>query len=91
MADYNIIYIAKDHQHYLWNGSGFDFFDKKENEKLMFSGKTYEDKELTAALKKCREAVKIAFPVDTDPDLKPVKVLVNSKDESKGHAGHISS
>ncbi len=91
MADYNIIYIAKDQQHYLWNGSGFDFFDKKENEKLMFSGKTYEDKELPGAIKKCRGAVKIAFPTDNDPELKPVEVPVNSKDESKGHSGHITS
>lgn len=91
MADYNIIYIAKDDQHYLWNGSGFDFFDKKENEKLMFSGKNYEDKELSEALKKCREAVKIAFPTDDDPELKPIEVPVNSKDESRGHSPQMPS
>jgi hypothetical protein len=91
MADYNIIYIAKDDQHYLWTGSGFDLMPKDENEKLMFSGKTYEDKELPTVLKKCREAIGHVFPGDKDPELKPVEVPVNSKDESKGHSGHVTS
>ena len=91
MADYNIIYIAKDDQHYLWTGSGFDLMPKDENEKLMFSGKTYEDKELPAVLKKCRKAIEHIFPEDKDPELKSVEVPVNSKDESKGHSGHITS
>ena len=73
MADYNIIYIAEDEQHYLWNGSGFDL-TKNENEKLMFSGKTYERGELRKAIKKCREAVKISFPTDKSPDRKSTRL-----------------
>ena len=91
MADYNIIYKAEDGQRYLWNGSGFDFFAKDENEKLLFSGKTYEDKELSKALKKCREAAKLSFPNDKHPKLESIKVPVNSKDESKGHSAHVTS
>lgn len=90
MADYNIIYIADDDQHYLWNGSGFDL-TKNENEKLMFSGKTYENKELRGAIKKCRAAVKISFPTDKHPQIKQVEVPINSKDESSGHSRHITS
>lgn len=91
MADYNIIYKAEDGQHYLWNGSGFDYFKKDENEKLMFSGKTYEDKELPKALKKCRDAAKISFPNDKNPQIESIEVPVNSKDEHKGHSAHITS
>jgi hypothetical protein len=90
MADYNIIYIAEDAQHYLWNGSGFDLMSNG-NEKLMFSGKTYENKELRRAIKKCREAVKISFPTDKNPQIKKVEVPIKSKDESKGHSPHITS
>ena len=91
MADYNIIYKAEDGQHYLWNGSGFDFFTKNGNEKLLFSGKTYADKELPKALKKCREAAKLSFPNDKHPKIESIKVPVNSKDESKGHSAHVTS
>jgi hypothetical protein len=91
MADYNIIYIAQDGQHYLWNGSGFDFFDKKENEKLMFSGKTYQDKELPEVLKKCSAALKLSFPADMSPELKPVEIGVNNKDEGGGHSPAMPS
>jgi hypothetical protein len=91
MADYNIIYIAEDGQHYLWNGGGFDFFDKKENEKLMLSGKTYDDKELPKALKKCLAAVKLSFPADKSPELKPVEIVVSNKDEGGGHSPHMPS
>jgi hypothetical protein len=90
MADYNIIYIAEDDQHYLWNGSGFDLTSSG-NDKLMFSGKTYEDKELRKAIKKCRQALQISFPTDKNPRIKKVEVPINSKDESSGHSGHITS
>ncbi|WP_426671019.1 hypothetical protein ACPPVU_07260 [Mucilaginibacter sp. McL0603] len=90
MADYNIIYIAEDEQHYLWNGSGFDL-TKNENEKLMFSGKAYANRELRRAIKKCREAVKISFPTDKHPQIKKVEIPINSKDEISGHSRHITS
>jgi hypothetical protein len=91
MADYNIIYIAEDDRDYLWNGSGFDLMPGDENEKLMYSGKNYDDKELPEALKKCREAITHVFPNDKDPQLKPVEVVVNSKDESSGHSPRMPS
>jgi hypothetical protein len=91
MADYNIIYIAADDQHYLWDGSGFSPVNNKENEKLMFSGKSYNDQELPDALKQCREAVNRTFPSDTSPQIKHVEVPVNSKDEEHGHSSHILS
>ena len=90
MADYNIIYMADDDQHYLWNGNGFDL-TKSENEKLMFSGKTYENRELRKAIKKCREAIKISFPTDKHPQIKQVEVPVNNKDESSDHSHYITS
>ena len=91
MADYNIVYEDEDGQHYLWNGSGFDFFRKDENEKLLFSGKTYEDRELPKALKKCRETAKRSFPNDKHPKIESIEIAVNSKDDHKGHSAHITS
>jgi len=91
MANYNIIYKDEDGQHYLWNGSGFDFFTKHENETLLFSGKTYQDEELPDALSKCRKAAKISFPNDKHPKLESLLVTVGSKDEQKGHSSHITS
>jgi hypothetical protein len=91
MADHNIIYEAEDGQHYLWNGSGFDLFKKDENEKLLFSGKTYEDKDLPKALKKCREAANRSVPNDQHPQIRSIEIKVNSKDEQKGHSAHITS
>lgn len=90
MADYNIIYTSPHNESYLWNGSSFDLL-KKENEKLMFSGKTYEDKDLPKASKKATEAAKKIFPADKHPKLKHVEVPVTSKDETKGHSKHITS
>jgi len=91
MADYNIIYQGEDDQDYLWNGRGFDLVENKDNEKLLFSGKSYSDKDLPAELKKVREAVEISFPTDTNIRLKQVEVPVNSKSDAPGHSPHIIS
>jgi|GEM_PF-844018 len=91
MADYNIIYTAEDDQDYLWNGRGFDLVDKKGNEKLLFSGRSYSDKDLPEELPKVREAVKISFPTHSNIRLKQVEVPVNSKSDSPGHTPHIIS
>ena len=91
MADYNIIYIAEDNEDYLWNGRGFDLVENKDNEKLLFSGRSYSDKDLPAELKKVREAVAISFPTDTNIRLKQVEVPVNSKSDAPGHSPHIIS
>jgi hypothetical protein len=91
MADYNIIYTAEDNEDYLWNGNGFDLIDNKDNEKLLFSGRSYSDTDLPNELQKVREAVKISFPTDMDIHLKQVEVPVNSKSDSPGHTPHIIS
>jgi len=91
MADYNIIYTAEDNEDYLWNGRGFDLVENKDNEKLLFSGKSYSDKELPGELKKVREAVAISFPTDANIRLKQVEVPVNSKSDAPGHTPHIIS
>ena len=91
MADYNIIYAAEDGQDYLWNGNGFDLIDNKDNEKLLFSGRSYSDEDLPDELQKAREAVKLSFPADLDIRLKQVEVPVNSKSNSPGHTPHIIS
>ena len=91
MADYNIIYAAEDGQDYLWNGNGFDLIDNKDNEKLLFSGRSHSDEDLPDELQKAREAVKLSFPADLDIRLKQVEVPVNSKSNSPGHTPHIIS
>ena len=91
MADYNIIYRAEDDQDYLWNGNGFDLVENKENEKLLFSGRSYTDKELPAELQKVREAVKLSFPTDMNIRLKQVEVPVSNKSDGPGHTPHIIS
>jgi hypothetical protein len=91
MANYNIIYKAEDGQHYLWNGGGFDFFMKEKNEKLLFSGKTFGDKELAKALKKCRQAAKLSFPSDKHPKIESIPITVNARDDQQGHSAHITS
>lgn len=91
MADYNIIYTATDDKPYLWNGRGFDLLSNKENEKLLFSGKSYNDKEVAEALKKSREAAKLQFPDDRNIHVKQVEVPVNSKSDAAGHTPHITS
>jgi hypothetical protein len=91
MADFNIVYTAEDDQDYLWNGNGFDLVENKDNEKLLFSGRSYSDKDLPGELKKVREAVKISFPTDMNIRLKQVEVPVNGKSDSPGHTPHIIS
>jgi hypothetical protein len=91
MADFNIIYTAEDNQDYLWNGSGFDLVDNQDNEKLLYSGRSYSDKDLPGELQKVREAVKLSFPTDTNIRLKQVEVPVNNKSDSPGHTPHIIS
>ena len=78
MADYNIIYLAEDNEDYLWNGNGFDLLGNKDNEKLLFSGRSYNDKDLPDELQKVREAVKLSFPTDRNIRIKQVEVPVNS-------------
>jgi hypothetical protein len=91
MADYNIIYTAEDNQDYLWNGNGFDLFPNKDNEKLLFGGRSYNDKDLPDELQKVREAVKLSFPTDMNIRLKQVEVPVNGTSASPGHTPHIIS
>lgn len=91
MADHNIVYTAEDGQNYLWNGNGFDLLGNKDNEKLLFSGCSYSDKDLPGELQKAREAVRLSFPTDTNMHLKQVKVPVSNKSDSPGHTPHIIS
>jgi len=91
MADYNIIYTAEDNQDYLWNGNGFDLLANKDNEKLLFSGRSYSDKDLPDQLQKVRGAVKLSFPTDLNIRLKQVKVPVSGTSASPGHTPHIIS
>lgn len=91
MADYNIIYTSTDKRSYLWNGSSFDLLSKDENEKLLFSGKSYDDKEVTSAAEKAREAAKLQFPEDKIIRLHRVEVPVNGKSGAPGHTPHIIS
>lgn len=78
MASYNIIYKSPGHNHYLWNGTGFDTINDSGRETLRFSGKTYTQDELPNALKKCREAIQHTFPADTDPELQAVEIDVET-------------
>ncbi|MGN6637660.1 MAG: hypothetical protein ACTHJ8_02030 [Mucilaginibacter sp.] len=91
MADYNIIYTSPDNKPYLWNGSSFDLLSTNENEKLLFSGKSYDDKEVNGAAEKAREAAKRQFPEDTNIRLHQVEVPVNGKSDAPGHTPHILS
>jgi len=91
MADYNIIYTSADDKTYLWNGSNFDLLHNEDNAGLMFSGKTYEDKEVAKALKTARAKVKKTFPEDRPAKVSKVEVVVNDKDEEKGHSKHLTS
>ncbi|MBS1526215.1 MAG: hypothetical protein JST19_11230 [Bacteroidetes bacterium] len=91
MADYNIIYTSSKGKPYLWNGSSFDLIKKSENEKLLFSGASYTEKDLNEALEKSRDAAKKLFPGDERPEIKPVEVPVNSKSDAPGHSPHIIS
>ena len=90
MAIYNIIYKASDDKDYLWNGSSFDLL-KEENEKLFFSGKSYNEDEMAEALLKSYKAAKESFPADTDIRLEPMEILVNDKDTDGGHRHHMTS
>jgi hypothetical protein len=91
MADYNIIYTSAENGPYLWNGNSFDRLNKKENEKLLFSGKSYGDDELPAALSKALEIAKRTFPEDSAPAVKPVEINVENGDNEAGHTPHITS
>lgn len=72
MADYNIIYIVGGKRTYLWNGSSFDLLNKKGNEKLLFSGKSYTEDELPDVLQLARKAAKQNFPLKISLRLKQV-------------------
>jgi hypothetical protein len=91
MADFNIIYTAEDGEDYLWNGNGFDLLGNKDNEKLLFSGRSYSDQDLPNELQKVREAVKISFPTVMNIRLKLVELPVRNKSDSPGHTPHIIS
>jgi hypothetical protein len=72
MADYSIIYIVGGKRSYLWNGSSFDLLNKKENEKLLFSGKSYTEDQLPDVLQLARKAAKQSFPLSISLRLKQV-------------------
>jgi hypothetical protein len=91
MADYNIIYIVGGKRSYLWNGSSFDLLSKKENEKLLFSGKSYTEDELPDALQLARKAAKQNLPLRKSLRLKQVQIPVNNTSEFQGHSPHIPS
>ena len=91
MADYNIIYVNQDNQHYLWNGRGFDLLNDSGNKKLLFSGRSYTDDEFPEALQLAQQAVKLSFPSGKRIHLKKVRVPVNSISEAAGHSPHMPS
>ncbi|HVW15389.1 MAG TPA: hypothetical protein VHB54_16275 [Mucilaginibacter sp.] len=91
MADYNIIYTSSKGEPWLWNGSSFDLIKKSENEKLLFSGASYTEKDLPEILEKSRNAAKKLFPGDENPDINAVEVPVNSQSDAPGHSPHIIS
>ncbi|HTI58222.1 hypothetical protein [Mucilaginibacter sp.] len=90
MAIYNIIYKSPEGKDYLWNGSSFDRL-KEENEKLFFSGKSYDEDEMPGALLKSYKAARELFPADEDIRLEPVEIPVNDKDTEGGHRHRMTS
>ncbi|MFB9843201.1 hypothetical protein [Mucilaginibacter ginsenosidivorans] len=90
MAIYNITYKAPDDKDYLWNGSTFDLV-KEENEKLFFSGKSYNEDEMAEALLKSYKAAKQLFPADNDIHLEPVEIPVSDQDTEGGHRHRMTS
>jgi hypothetical protein len=76
MSKYNIIYISPADDPYLWNGTTLDKLEHTGQEMLLFSGKSFQDKELKDGIKDCHAAAKVLFPEDTDPKIKTVEIKV---------------
>jgi len=91
MAIYNIIYHSKDNESFLWNGSSFDKLGKEENTGLFYSGKTFDENDVAAAVSKSRKAAHKQFPDDTRPQIKKTEIPVNNSDSEGGHRHHMTS
>jgi hypothetical protein len=91
MAIYNIIYRAPGDAIYLWNGSGFDLLGKEENKKLFFSGKSFNEDEVTGAMLQSRETARKQFPADREPNIAKTEIPVNDKDIDGGHRHHMTT
>ena len=77
MPTYNIICKTKSAKIYLWNGTGFDQLNAKGKEALYYSGKSIKKGDLSEAMAKCKLEVKLLFPKEVNPRIKPVEVGVS--------------
>jgi len=91
MAIYNIIYTSPDNEAYLWNGSGFDLLRNEENDKLFYSGKSYDEDEVAQALLKSYNLAKAIFPDDNDVRLDPIEIQAGDNDAQSEHRHHMTS
>ena len=91
MAIYNIIYRSPEHAIYLWNGSSFDLMGDEENGKLFYSGKSFDENEVKAAMLKCRKAACKQFPEKQEPQIEKKEIPVNNKDTEGGHRHHMTT
>jgi hypothetical protein len=91
MAIYNVVYSSPDRKAYLWNGQDFDLLPDSDDDKLFFSGKTYDDNEVTDAMLKSRDAAHHIFPGDADPKIEKKEIPVNDHNSEGGHHQHMSS
>lgn len=91
MAIYNIIYRSPGNAIYLWNGSGFDLLGKEKNDTLFYSGKSFDENEIKAAMLKCRKAARRQFSGKGEPQIEKKEIPVNDKDQEGGHKHHMTT
>jgi hypothetical protein len=91
MAIYNIIYHSPENAVYLWNGSSFDLMSKEENEGLFYSGKSFDEDQVTEAMLQSRKAARKQFPGDPEPGIEKAEIPVNDKDTEGGHRHHMTT
>jgi hypothetical protein len=77
MSAYNIIYKSPSNETWLWNGTAFDKLDSSDKEVLFYSGISIKKDDLGKALEKCKEAVRLLFPKDSDPKISEVEVKIS--------------
>jgi len=91
MAIYNIIYRSPENAIYLWNGSSFDLLGKEENDKLFYSGKSFDEDEVAEAMRQSRKSAKKQFPADRKLTIEKAEIRVNDKDTRGGHRHHMTT
>jgi hypothetical protein len=91
MAIYNIIYRSPEEATYLWNGSSFDLLGEEEKDKLFYSGKSFDEDEVTEAMRQSRKSARKQFPADLKLNIEKAEIRVNDKDTGGGHRHHMTT